>query len=117
MKRPNTGRYAASIAGSEKVRAFIPAPLPPAPPLELVGPVRNVLDQALLALGRLDGAAATLPDTHVLLYTFVRNEAALSSQIEGTQSTLDDLLKHELGATPSAVGACRPRLFRRSRSS
>lgn len=100
MKRPNTGRYAASIAGSEKVRAFIPAPLPPVPALELVGPVRNSLDQALLALGRLDGTAATLPDTHVLLYMFVRKEAVLSSQIEGTQSTLEDLLKHELGAAP-----------------
>lgn len=100
MKRPNTGRYAASIAGSEKVRAFIPAPLPPVPALELVGPVRNSLDQALLALGRLDGTAATLPDTHVLLYMFVRKEAVLSSQIEGTQLTLEDLLKHELGAAP-----------------
>jgi Fic family protein len=100
MKRPNTGRYAPSIAGSEEVRAFIPAPLPPAPALELAGPVRIVLDQALLALGRLDGAAATLPDTHILLYTFVRKEAVLSSQIEGTQSTLDDLLKHELGEAP-----------------
>ncbi len=100
MKRPDIGRYAVSVAGGEEVRAFIPAPLPPAPALELVGPVRNALDTALLALGRLDGAAATLPDAHLLLYTYVRKEAVLSSQIEGTQSTLNDLLAHELGEAP-----------------
>jgi Fic family protein len=97
MKRPDFGRYTISIAGGEEVRAFVPAPLPPVPPLELIGPIRTALDQALLALGRLDGAAAALPDAHLLLYTFVRKEAVLSSQIEGTQSTLDDLLAHELG--------------------
>ena len=100
MKRPDIGRYAVSVAGGEEVRAFIPAPLPPTPALELVGLVRNALDTALLALGRLDGAAATLPDAHLLLYTYVRKEAVLSSQIEGTQSTLDDLLAHELGEAP-----------------
>ncbi len=100
MKRPDFGRYAMSIAGSEEVRAFVPAPLPPIPPLELIGTVRAALDQALLALGRLDGAAAALPDAHLLLYTYVRKEAVLSSQIEGTQSTLDDLLTHELGEAP-----------------
>jgi Fic family protein len=78
----------------------VPAPLPPSPALEIAGPVRNALDKALLALGRLDGAAATLPDTHLLLYTYVRKEAVLSSQIEGTQSTLNDLLTHELGLAP-----------------
>jgi Fic family protein len=100
MKRPDFGRYAMSIAGSEEVRAFVPAPLPPVPPLELIGTVRAALDQALLALGRLDGTAAALPDAHLLLYTYVRKEAVLSSQIEGTQSTLDDLLTHELGEAP-----------------
>jgi hypothetical protein len=68
MKRPDFGRYAMSIAGSEEVRAFVPAPLPPIPPLEFIGTVRAALDQALLALGRLDGAAAVLPDAHLLLY-------------------------------------------------
>jgi Fic family protein len=100
VKRSDTGRYVTSIAGSEEVRAFIPAPLPPVPALELIGGVRNSLDQGLLALGRLDGAAGTLPDAHLLLYTYVRKEAVLSSQIEGTQSTLDDLLAHELGEAP-----------------
>ena len=100
MKRSDTGRYVTSIAGSEEVRAFVPALLPPVPALELIGGVRNSLDQGLLALGRLDGAAGTLPDAHLLLYTYVRKEAVLSSQIEGTQSTLDDLLAHELGEAP-----------------
>ena len=100
MKRPDTGQYVASIAGSEEVRAFLPASLPPVPALELIGGVRKSLDQALLALGRLDGAAGVLPDAHLLLYTYVRKEAVLSSQIEGTQSTLDDLLAHELGEAP-----------------
>src|SRR5260370_41291372 len=89
-----------SITGGEEVRAFVPAPIPPIPPLELIGTVRAALDQALLALGRLDGAAAALPDAHLLLYTYVRKEAVLSSQIEGTKSTLDDLLTHELGEAP-----------------
>jgi len=102
VKRSDTGRYVTSIAGSEEVRAFVPAPLPPVPALELIGGVRNSLDQGLLALGRLDGAAGTLPDAHLLLYTYVRKEAVLSSQIEGTQSTLDDLLAHELGEAPGA---------------
>lgn len=100
MRRTDIGRYVASVAGSERVQAFVPAPLPPDPPLRLEGSVRDALDQALLALGRLGGAAATLPDVHPLLYTYQRKEAVLSSQIEGTQSTLDDLLAHELGEAP-----------------
>jgi hypothetical protein len=50
MRRPDVGRYAISLAGNEEVRAFVPAPLPPTAALELIGPVRNMLDQALLAL-------------------------------------------------------------------
>ncbi len=100
MKRPDLGRYITSVAGGEEVRAFVPAPLAPLPALELTGGVRTALDQALLAVGRLDGAASTLPDAHLLLYTFVRKEAVLSSQIEGTQSSLSDLLTHELGESP-----------------
>jgi Fic family protein len=100
MRRPETGRYLVSTAGGEPVRAYVPAPLPPTPPLEPSGETQRALDAALLALGRLDGAAATLPDVNLLLYTYVRKEAVLSSQIEGTQSTLDDLLTHELGEVP-----------------
>jgi hypothetical protein len=78
VKQSETGQYVASIAGSEEVRAFLPASLPPVPALELIGGVRNSLDQALLALGRLDGAAGVLPDAHLLLHTYVRKEAVLS---------------------------------------
>jgi len=100
VKRSKVGRYAASTAGGEVVRAFVPAPLPPKPLLKFSASTQQALDEALLALGRLDGAAATLPDTQLLLYTYVRKEAVLSSQIEGTQSTLYDLLAHELGEAP-----------------
>lgn len=100
MKRAGLGHYVTSVAGSEKVRAFVPPPLVALPVLDITGHARAALDQALLALGRLDGATATLPDAHLLLYTFVRKEAVLSSQIEGTQSSLSDLLAHELGESP-----------------
>lgn len=100
MKRTRTGTYEATSAGGETVKAFVPAPLPPAPPLDLHGEARAGLDAALLALGRLDGVSSVLPDTHLLLYTYVRKEAVLSSQIEGTQSTLADLLLFELKETP-----------------
>jgi len=82
------------------VRAFIPHPLPPRPPLKLEAPARDRLDAALLALGRLDGVSGLLPDVQLFLYSYVRKEAVLSSQIEGTQSTLSDLLLFELKEAP-----------------
>ena len=88
--------------GPEPVRAFVPAPLPPAPPLALEGAVRETLDRALLALGRLDGISDLLPSVHLFIYSYVRKEAVLSSQIEGTQSTLSDLLLFELEEAPGA---------------
>jgi Fic family protein len=97
MGRMTVSQYAVTTAGGRRARSF-PRHCPE--PLQLDGSVRNALDQGLLALGRLDGAAATLPDVRLLLYTFQRKEAVLSSQIEGTQSTLDDLLAHELGEAP-----------------
>jgi len=100
VKRNRTGNYETTSVGGEKVRAFVPAPLPPTPPLGIDGKVRTALDAALLALGRLDGVSGVLPDTHLLLYTYVRKEAVLSSQIEGTQSTLADLLLFELKESP-----------------
>lgn len=87
-----------SSAGAEVVRAFVPSPLPPT--LEISPGLRQVLDAALLALGRLDGISAFLPDPDVFLYTYVRKEAVLSSQIEGTQSSLSDLLLAELDEAP-----------------
>ncbi len=100
MKRGLTGRYETSIAGSETVSAFVPAPLPPAPGVEFGGALQSALEPALLSLGRLDGAAKLLPDIGLLLYAYVRKEAVLSSQIEGTQSSLSDLLLFELDEAP-----------------
>jgi Fic family protein len=87
-----------STLGGERVRAFVPAPLPPR--LDPAPALRRRLDAALLALGRLDGISAFLPDPDVFLYTYVRKEAVLSSQIEGTQSSLSDLLLAELDEAP-----------------
>ena len=96
MKREHTGQYrVVSTVGGEAVRAFVPAPLPPKPPLRLDPAVRESLDQALLALGRLDSVSTLLPDRNLFLYSYVRKEAVLSSQIEGTQSSLSDLLLFE----------------------
>jgi Fic family protein len=100
MRREPFGSYVESTTLGESVRAFVPPALPPSPPLSIPLNVQTALDHALLGLGRLDGMVASLPDADLLLYTFVRKEAVLSSQIEGTQSTLDDLLKHEIDAAP-----------------
>jgi Fic family protein len=88
------GHYVETIAGGETVRAFVPPPLPPEPALDIT-PLYGALDRANQALGRLDGMAALLPDTSLFLYFYVRKEALLSSQIEGTQSSFADLLLHE----------------------
>ena len=82
------------------MRAFIPAPLPPDPLVDLSGPLERLLERAVLAVGRLDGVSALLPDRGLYLYAYVRKEAVLSSQIEGTRSTLSDLLLFELGEAP-----------------
>jgi Fic family protein len=100
MKRGKTGRYETTTVAAEKVRAFIPTALPPDPPLRLDGQLQLLLEQSLLALGRLDSLSALLPDTSLFLYSYVRKEALLSSQIEGTQSSLSDLLLFELGEAP-----------------
>ena len=90
----NSGEYVVSSTTGESVRAFVPNPLPPNPPLELT-PFFPLLDRANQALGRLDGLSSLLPDTSLFLYIYVRKEAVLSSQIEGTQSSLSDLLLFE----------------------
>ncbi len=100
MKRGTTGRYEISSAGGESVRAFVPRPLPPSPPLKLDGALNERLEEAHLALGRLDGISSLLPDTSLFLYSYVRKEAVLSSQIEGTQSSLSDLLLFEMRGAP-----------------
>ncbi len=77
-------------------RAFMPAPLPPEPPLRLDGEVLTLLSKADRSLGRLDGVTSTLPNPDLFVAMFVRQEAVLSSQIEGTQSTLEDVLQERV---------------------
>lgn len=100
MQREQTGRYEILHGGDEPVRAFIPVPLPPDPPLRMDGPLQQALEKSVLALGQLDGISALLPDKTLFLYSYVRKEAVLSSQIEGTQSSLSDLLLFELEEAP-----------------
>lgn len=98
-----TGTYITNNAVSaEPVKAFVPNPLPPDPPLEFSGEHYAVLDKATLALGRLDGLTVQLPRDIVSLYTYfyIRKEAVLSSQIEGTQSSLSDLILYENNEIP-----------------
>lgn len=87
-------------SGPEPYRCFIPLPLPPAPPLELSEKLQVAQDRATKALARLDGMASQLPSPGLILYTYIRKEAVLSSQIEGTQSSLSDLLLHESKQAP-----------------
>ena len=100
MRRGLTGRYEATTTVGERVEAFVPAALPPRPPLDLSGDLNTLVERAALALGRLDSASVLLPDTALFLYSYVRKEAVLSSQIEGTQSSLSDLLLFELDEAP-----------------
>ena len=100
MKRGKIGHYEITSTVGEQVRAFVPAPLPPNPPLVLDGSLQQALESAVLAIGRLDGVSALLTDPTLFLFTYVRKEAVLSSQIEGTQSSLSDLLLFELEEAP-----------------
>ena len=86
----------------EGYAAFHPRPLPPDPPLSIDAELQGLLDRANQALGRLDGITLLLPDPEQFLYSYVRKEAVLSSQIEGTQSSLSDLLLFEADAAPGA---------------
>jgi len=89
-----------TAVGGEEVRAFVPDPLPPVPPLALDAGLQPLLEASVLALGRLDGSSTLLPDPGLFIYAYVRKEAVLSSQIEGTQSSLSDLLLFELDEAP-----------------
>ena len=89
------GRYVKQVDG---YRAFIPAPLPPVPPLEMDRELTRLLSEADHALGRLDGVTSILPNPDLFVSMYVRHEAVLSSQIEGTQSTLEDVLQFEIDA-------------------
>jgi len=100
MKRPLQGRYLKVAAAGEAFKAFVPAPLPPRPAIVWTSALRGRFDTALVALGRLDAVTDHLPNAALLLYSFVRKEAVLSSMIEGTQSSLADLMLFEIDEQP-----------------
>lgn len=105
MPRRTTGRYETTVAGGERVAAFLPFPLPPRdPPLAIDGRLAERLRAAEQALARLDLAGEMVPSVDWFLYGFVRKEAVITSQIEGTQATLVDLLTFEAdaGSPPGA---------------
>ena len=91
-EQSRAGRY---IKQPNHYSAFMPEPLPPSPPIKIDGPMQTMLSKADRALGRLDGSIQTLPDPDMFVFMYVRKEAVLSSQIEGTQSSLNDLLEAE----------------------
>jgi len=94
------GRYVKYRVAGESYQAFVPPALPPEPAINLV-PLQQLLAKASKAIGRLDGVADVLPERSLFLYYYVRKEAVLSSQIEGTQSSLSDLLRYESNETPN----------------
>lgn len=98
---PRIGTYVTTTSVGESVKAYMPPILPPVPPIRM-DRLNRLLSEAMLALGRLDGVRAVAPDTSLFLYMYVRKEALLSSQIEGTQSSLSDLLLYESEQAPGA---------------
>jgi len=101
MKRCLQGTFVRQTTASEGFEAFVPFALPPTPPLEVD---LDLLEKANRAVGRLDALTLLLPDPSLFLYFYVRKEAVLSSQIEGTQSSLSDLLLHEYHEAPVPTG-------------
>jgi Fic family protein len=99
-KNNRLGNYITCSVVGENYQAFLPPPLPPSPPIDLL-PLQKLLVRASQSLGRLDGVSDVLPDSKLLLYYYIRKEAVLSSQIEGTQSSLSDLLLYENDGPPS----------------
>ncbi len=99
-----TGTYETTSVAGEKVSAFVPLPLPPTKPsLRLVGELHNLAKTAETNLAKLDTAGRMVPSLDWFVYAFVRKEAVISSQIEGTQASLTDLLTTEADAQPSAA--------------
>jgi Fic family protein len=99
VSRPhNASRSGRFVPQGDSYSAFVPSPLPPVPPLELDADLLSLLEAAGTELGRLEGIARVIPDPDFFVSMYVRREAVLSSQIEGTQSTLEDLLEREIGA-------------------
>ena len=94
MRRAPSGTYEITSFDGEQVRAFVPDPLPPEPSVDIT-PMYQQLEAAAVALGNLDAESRMLPDPDLFLYLYIRREALLSSQIEGTQSSLSDLFVYE----------------------
>jgi Fic family protein len=92
QQKGRTGQYVRQISGYS---AFLPTPLPPNPPLKVDDEFLELISHADRALGRLDGSIQTLPDPDLFVFMYIRKEAVFSSQIEGTQSSLDDVLEAE----------------------
>jgi Fic family protein len=95
-----TGEYVPCTTHAEPFLAFVPLPLPPSPALVFDDNLHDLLEQANRALGRLDGLTALLPDTQLFTYFYIRKEAVLSSQIEGTQTSLEQFLLFEMEEAP-----------------
>src|SRR5215510_1598703 len=102
MQRGTTGHYEITSVSGEQVQVFSLRLLPPEPLVAFSSARQRLLERATLALGRLDSITLLLPDPNLFLYAYVRREAVLSSQIEGTQSSLSDLLLFELEEAPGA---------------
>ncbi len=100
MRRSSPGRYIRVTSAGQAFDAYVPAPLPPDPPIHWNNALHAKFDAALLALGRLDAITDQVPNVSLVLYSLVRKEAVLSSMIEGTQSSLSDLLLFELDEQP-----------------
>lgn len=100
MERELQGKYIRCTISPEPFHAFVPQPLPPVPGLQLDGSLYDISERANRAIGRLDGITTLLPDPSLFLYLYVRKEALLSSQIEGTQSSFSDLLLYEIEEVP-----------------
>ena len=105
-----SGRAGSHRRLADGLRAFLPKPLPPDPPLDMDEPLQVLRSGADQSLGRLDGAVQILPDSDLFVFMFMRREAVLSCQIEGTQSSLDDVLRAEAGISirtgPGMSGRC-----------
>jgi Fic family protein len=101
MKRDQLGQYRTLSKYGENVKAYIPAPLPPVPPIDWGVKLRIKFDQAHAALGSLNIVSKLLPDARRFYFMFVRKEAVLSSRIEGMQASLEDLLLYEMGEKPN----------------
>ena len=100
MRRTTPGRHVPTVVDGTVFQALLPAELPPEPGLNLDGHLQRSMERAVLALGRLDAVTTLLPNEALFVYSYIRKEAVLSSQIEGTQSSLSDLLLFELDQVP-----------------